>query len=159
MFEPKTEIPQFGEWVPVNTYVDRPVVYAIGLNARGKLLITKARGCYALPGGGVEADETLQEALVREVLEETGWAIEIVREICKANQWTYSSRKDTHFNKQATFYLVRVIKRMGRPIEPDHEARWMSHAKAVSRLRRDFHRYALGRCARKGWYRKIVPLD
>lgn len=43
------------------------------------LLIRKALGCYTglydLPGGGMEAHELLEEALRREVLEETGCVI------------------------------------------------------------------------------------
>ena len=35
-----------------------------------------AGGLYTLPGGGVEAGETLREAVIREVVEETGLAIE-----------------------------------------------------------------------------------
>lgn len=39
----------------------------IGARRRGKY-----KGTYVLPGGGVEVGETLDEALVREVMEETG---------------------------------------------------------------------------------------
>jgi len=47
----------------------------------GKVLLVRrarppANGLYSLPGGVVEAGETLHEALVREVLEETAMAVE-----------------------------------------------------------------------------------
>jgi ADP-ribose pyrophosphatase YjhB (NUDIX family) len=39
------------------------------------------RGYWALPGGKVEAEETVEEAIVREVKEETGLKVEIIRKI------------------------------------------------------------------------------
>ncbi|HEU0150544.1 MAG TPA: NUDIX domain-containing protein [Bradyrhizobium sp.] len=49
----------------------------------GKILLVRrarlpARGAYSLPGGRVEFGEALHEALVREVDEETGLAIDII---------------------------------------------------------------------------------
>src|SRR5208282_961985 len=49
----------------------------------GKVLIVRrarppAHGLYTLPGGGVELGETLEEAVVREVREETALAVEPV---------------------------------------------------------------------------------
>ncbi len=56
-------------------------VYAVILDAAGEriLLIKKRRGPYTglldLPGGTIEAEELLEEALRREVLEETGCVV------------------------------------------------------------------------------------
>lgn len=36
---------------------------------------------YKLPGGGLEGDETLEEAFKREVLEETGCEVEIIKKL------------------------------------------------------------------------------
>ena len=49
----------------------------------GRVLIVRrarppAHGLYTLPGGGVELGETLQQAVIREIAEETGLAIEPV---------------------------------------------------------------------------------
>ena len=64
-------------------YPDRPYV---GVGAvivdSGKVLIVKRKydplaGQWSLPGGGVELGETLEDSIVREMLEETGLEIEV----------------------------------------------------------------------------------
>ncbi|MDI3470881.1 MAG: hypothetical protein OJF62_002944 [Pseudolabrys sp.] len=66
------------------TYPDRPFLAAsAAIIHDGKVLIVRrgrppAQGIYTLPGGVVEAGETLMEAAAREVLEETSLVIEPV---------------------------------------------------------------------------------
>ncbi len=52
-------------------------VASVGLVCRNRILLIKrgkepSKGCYAFPGGRIEADETAEIAARREVLEETG---------------------------------------------------------------------------------------
>lgn len=64
------------------SYPSRPYLAVSAAIIRdGKVLIVRrarppARGLFTLPGGGVEAGETLHEAVIREVQEETGLQIE-----------------------------------------------------------------------------------
>jgi ADP-ribose pyrophosphatase YjhB (NUDIX family) len=66
------------------SYPSRPYLAVSAAIIRdGKVLIVRrarppAYGVFTLPGGGVEAGETLREAVIREVLEETGLTIEPV---------------------------------------------------------------------------------
>ena len=64
-------------------YPDRPYV-GVGavIVADGRVLIVKRKydplaGQWSLPGGGVELGETLEQSIVREMLEETGLEIEV----------------------------------------------------------------------------------
>ena len=64
-------------------YPERPVVGvgAVVLDGARVLLIKRGhaplKGQWSLPGGGVEIGETLEQAIAREVLEETGLTIEV----------------------------------------------------------------------------------
>ena len=64
------------------TYPSRPYLAVSAAIIRdGKVLIVRrarppAYGVFTLPGGGVEAGETLHEAVIREVFEETALMIE-----------------------------------------------------------------------------------
>src|SRR2546422_63599 len=67
----------------LSAYPDRPVVGvgAVVLDGSRVLLIKRGhaplKGQWSLPGGGVELGETLEQAVAREVLEETGPSIEV----------------------------------------------------------------------------------
>jgi len=65
-------------------YHVRLAAYAVVADDQGRLLLSwfhdpadGRRDCWTLPGGGVEFDESLEEALVREVREETGYVVEV----------------------------------------------------------------------------------
>ena len=64
------------------SYPSRPcLAVSAAIIRNGKVLIVRrarppARGVFTLPGGGVEAGETLHEAIIREVREETALTIE-----------------------------------------------------------------------------------
>jgi mutator protein MutT len=67
----------------VKAYPDRPVVGvgAVVLDGSRVLLIKRGhaplKGQWSLPGGGVEIGETLEQAIAREVLEETGLTVDV----------------------------------------------------------------------------------
>jgi len=59
----------------------RPGVAAIIRDGVGRILLQQRsdNGWWGLPGGSVEINESVQDAIVREVREETGLAVEVVR--------------------------------------------------------------------------------
>ncbi len=64
--------------VPQASLSFRPTVYAVILHERQVLLITtRSTGKYYFPGGGIELGERMEDALTREVREETGRDVRI----------------------------------------------------------------------------------
>jgi 8-oxo-dGTP diphosphatase len=67
---------------PLRTYPTRPyLAVSAAIFRAGRVLIVRraqppAHGLYTLPGGGVELGETLEQAVIREVREETALEIE-----------------------------------------------------------------------------------
>ena len=113
------------------SYPDRPYLAVSAAIIRdGHVLVVRrarapAHGLFTLPGGGVEAGETLVEAVVREVREETELAIEPValagyREVIM---------RDAEDRIQRHFVIVAFAARWiaGEPKLNDElaEARWL----------------------------------
>ena len=96
------------KWVPKDQLVFRPAAYAVVLHD-GKLLLVTARhgGKYALPGGGVDIDERLQDTLKREVREETGIEIEEGRLLHFEESFFYYDPLDEAFHGLLFFFLCK----------------------------------------------------
>ena len=65
-------------------YPERPIVGVGGVvvDVAGRVVLVRRRfeplaGCWSLPGGAVDVGETLEAAVAREVLEETGLEVDV----------------------------------------------------------------------------------
>ena len=89
----------------MRTYPDRPIVAvgAVILDAGRVLLIQRGqeplKGAWSLPGGAVEAGETLEAALIREVREETSLDIVVgaVLDVLDSIRRDAEGRPEYHF--------------------------------------------------------------
>src|SRR5437763_2422916 len=116
-------------------YPDRPyLAVSAAIIRNGRVLIARrakgaSTGLYTLPGGVVEAGETLHQAIVREIAEETGIAIEPV---ALAGQREFISRDEAgrvsrHF--VILCFACRWISGEGVPLlEELSELRWLRPA-------------------------------
>lgn len=68
-----------------------------------KILLVRQWDGYSLPGGGIEIGEAIDEALVREVEEETGYVIEMNR-IINCETVFYKSHNKEKFSHALCFY-------------------------------------------------------
>lgn len=88
-------------------YQQVDVVYALLFDEDTNkiLMVFNRNGTWSLPGGAVEAGETLQEATIREVKEETGYDIK-VGNIVALNE-AFKDKNHVHF----ITYHGQIIKR------------------------------------------------
>ena len=95
-----------------------PTVGALILRGDGKLLLAKSpkwKGGWIIPGGQVEEGETLSAAIIREVKEEVGLDVEVVR-LLKIQDAVFSPR----FYKRRHFIFIDFLCRTEeREASPD----------------------------------------
>ena len=92
---------------------------------------------WQLPKGIIDPGETIEEAAVREVREESGVVAEIVAPIEKIEYWFVADRdgRRTRFHKYVHFFLMRYVS--GDVADHDHEvdeSRWVSAETALDML-------------------------
>jgi 8-oxo-dGTP diphosphatase len=130
-------IRRYGDPVkPGQHYRRRPGVYAVLL--RGDSILATFQEAptpeFQLPGGGIDAGEQPVAALHREVIEETGWKIDVIRRIGAFRRFTFMPEYDLWAEKLCTVYLARPVLRLGPPSEAGHTAVWLPVEEAVMRL-------------------------
>lgn len=90
----------------------RPSIYGVLFEGEKILLSTQWDG-YDFPGGGINVDETLEESLKREFIEETGYEIELLYPIhCQTSFFkpTHSPKhKHENWNCPLMYYMVKKV--------------------------------------------------
>lgn len=140
-------IRRFGECVVAGRrYRRRPGIYVI-LWRGGDVLLTHQSDPvpeFQLPGGGIDRGEQPLPALHREVAEETGHTMRVIRRLGAFRRFTYMPEYDLWAEKLCTIYLGRPLLRLGPPREAGHTAVWMPAATALGQLANAGDRHFLG---------------
>ncbi len=135
----------------VNASLVREVVGAIILDGEGRMLMVKAsrgftKGVWNIPGGFVTYGETPEEGVVREVAEETGVEVRVVRLI-----GVYTARFKSPYYMRGFMYLAEPVTTELR-LAPDEisEAAWMPMDEAHDATLNPFCRYAIEEYRKRG---------
>lgn len=113
-------------------YPDRPVVGvgAVVLDGDRVLLIKRGqaplKGHWSLPGGSVEVGETLEQAIVREVIEETGITVDVgsMVEVLDRISRDDEGRVEHHF--VLVDFVCRPVGGMLRGASDAEDAEWVA---------------------------------
>jgi 8-oxo-dGTP pyrophosphatase MutT (NUDIX family) len=88
-------------------------------DATGRILLDHRAddGCWGLPGGWLGSNESPEECVVREVLEETGLDVEVVR--LGSVEWRPASLPAAPHGQVGLVYVCNVL---GGDLRPSHES-------------------------------------
>lgn len=99
---------------------------AVCINEHGEILMVRQgkadeEKLWAVPAGGKETGETFEQCCIREVFEETGYEVEIVRSLFEKTGVTFG------INVKVMYYEVQITGGEARIQDPDgliHEIAW-----------------------------------
>jgi 8-oxo-dGTP pyrophosphatase MutT (NUDIX family) len=105
--------------------------YALIRDAEDRVLLVRAaNGRFYLPGGRIEAGETPEQALAREIAEECGWSVRVIEPLGEAFQPILGGG----VMLRATYWRAEITGSVDE--EPEHQLLWTPRAEAASRVHR-----------------------
>ena len=118
------------------TYKKRRCAYAIIVrkeDAKIAIVEIEDEKEYFLFGGGIEANETHEQALKREMLEEAGYTIKNITYFNNCASYLYIETKG-YLDIEATTYIVELDEKVVEPIEKDHKMIWIDPKEYQSKM-------------------------
>ncbi len=132
----------FGTKIPGKEYIQRHGAYGL-MYKEGRIATISFPQGFFLPGGGVDAGESYEQALKREAIEELGWVIDDLKLIGVATQFFYTAFQDLYIENIGHFYFVGRISATAQKTEVDHDLVWLTPEVAIEKLYHDHQRWAV----------------
>jgi 8-oxo-dGTP diphosphatase len=126
---------------PAGTAVlPRPAAYALVRDAAGRVAVVEEDSGWFLPGGGREPGETAEENVVREVREEVGCGLRILRRVAEAVQYCRAHDRRGWYETRAVFFAGAFV---GEPAGGSCALSWLTPDEARVLLRHASHAWAV----------------
>lgn len=113
-------------------YTDREGAYLIPVKD-GKLGVVQTEKGYFLLGGGLNKNESKEDCIRRECLEEIGCEAFVKKELCSAESYL-EHPEIGHFHPVQTYFVGELSEKVQRPTEPNHILVWLDLKKACGAL-------------------------
>ncbi|HFI0424951.1 TPA: NUDIX hydrolase [Streptococcus suis] len=139
------KIAVFGEKKTGVNYQNRFGVYAVIPDEKKEniILVQAPNGAWFLPGGEIEKGENHLIALERELMEELGFTAEVGQYYGQADEYFYSSHRDTYFYNPAYIYQIVSYHQVGQPLEDFNHIAWFPIEEAIQKLKRGSHKWGI----------------
>lgn len=144
MADSETLTPIFGRAAAGAVCHARRAAYVVILNGEGLVAAVRAdvrgRPEYWLPGGGTQGGETPEQTVAREVSEELGRTVRLIRRIGRATQFFYAGDEQRWYEMTATFFLAEFgPESIGAG---EHELHWLNPREHADRSFHACHAWA-----------------
>ena len=137
---------QFGTAGTGTGYRPRPTAFGLVVEDGRLACVRVDRGdgsYFDLPGGAVDGDETEEQAVVREFLEETGMTVRPLTRIAHAAQYFRKSDGEPINNIGGFWIAEQLSLDPAAKVEADHDLVWLEPHEALDQLRHDAHAWAV----------------
>ncbi len=134
---------EFGCRIHGRTYGVRLGTYVVLRDDDGRIASVRTISGLYLPGGGIDPGESPKQAAVREVYEETGYAVEALQPVGQADELVVDHEVG-FLIKRGVFFVARSS--TPEPTgagEDDHELLWLLPEEAQRLLRHESHAWAV----------------
>lgn len=133
----------FGEKLENEVYHDRQAAYVVLLDGDKIAAVKTSSGKLFLPGGKIEAGESLEDCVVRECLEEMGSKVTVKQYFAIGERYFYHEAGGRYSHAIGHFFFSDEYERVCAPIERDSELLWLSYDEAILSLYHPHHRWAV----------------
>lgn len=102
----------------------RVSIYGISLDSKQNILLVKHVGekFWDVPGGGIEINETPEQALLREGLEEAGAALKLTNIFAQATDWFFHGSEQRYYRSLQLFGHATIEHDLQKPTDSRVEA-------------------------------------
>lgn len=133
----------FGEILDGIYYKERKGAYGIAINELNQVAVIQMPHGDFLPGGGIEINETEATCLRRELIEETGYSININSFICSGIQYGYGPKSEKYLKLVGSFYMIQLQNDTGMKSEIDHNLVWKDRDELKKSMRLEYQYWAI----------------